>query len=66
MMNSLQRKIETMRFIMITTAEKHSNDLLHPEVIRVSRELDQLIVQAMKSRSRPSSLAVAERASYVS
>ncbi|WP_158299542.1 aspartyl-phosphate phosphatase Spo0E family protein [Paenibacillus antri] len=65
-MNSLQRKIETMRFIMITTAEKHSNDLLHPEVIRVSRELDQLIVQAMKSGSSPSNLAVAERASYVS
>ena len=58
MMMPLLRRIESLRFIMISTAEKHSNDLLHPEVIRVSRELDQLINQAMKTRARTSRHAV--------
>ena len=59
--SSLLRKIESMRFAMMTTAEKHCHDLLHPEVIRISCELDLLIVQAMKSRSRPSNPAASER-----
>jgi len=59
--SSLLRKIECMRFTMMTTAEKHCHDLLHPEVIQISRELDLLIVQAMKSRSRQPTPVVSER-----
>ena len=53
MMSALHCKIESLRTIMMVTAEQHSNDLLHPDVIRVSRELDVLINEAMQEQQPP-------------
>jgi len=49
---NLTHEIAALKSELIAVAEKHSLDLLHPEVIRYSQLLDQLIVKAMKPGSR--------------
>lgn len=45
---SLHLKIERTRRKLLRTAEQHGHSFLHPAVLKVSRKLDALIIQAMK------------------
>lgn len=50
-MEELNHKINRMRAKMLDTAVKHNMDLLNPEVIYYSQQLDLLIVQATRLRA---------------
>lgn len=47
-MAEMNQKINRLRSKMIGVAEKHGMNLLHPEVIYWSQQLDLLIVQSMR------------------
>lgn len=49
-MEDIHYKINRMRAQMLAAAEKHNMDLLNPEVIYCSQQLDLLIVQAQRLR----------------
>jgi len=44
----IAEKVEFLRHIMVSTAEKHGFNLQNPEVLAASRELDQAILLAMR------------------
>ncbi|PWK12786.1 aspartyl-phosphate phosphatase Spo0E family protein [Tumebacillus permanentifrigoris] len=44
-MNGIAGQIETLRLQLLETVDRYSGDFLHPNVLRVSKELDELIVQ---------------------
>jgi hypothetical protein len=44
-MNGIAGQIETLRQQLLETVDRYSGDFLHPHVLRVSQELDELIVQ---------------------
>ena len=54
-MNATMEKIDQLRSVMVSAAEKHKLNLQHPEVIKASCELDKWIFKVMKSgvRARP-------------
>lgn len=49
-MNCAAEQIETLRQKLLEVVDRHCGDFLHPNVLKVSQELDLLIVQVQESR----------------
>jgi hypothetical protein len=47
-MGGLNQIIEQKRELMQVMADRHGHNFVHPEVVKVSQELDELINQAMQ------------------
>jgi hypothetical protein len=48
MMNVISGQIETLRQQLLETVDLYRGDFLHPKVLRISQELDVLIVQVQQ------------------
>jgi hypothetical protein len=49
-MNCISGQIETLRKELLETVDRNSGNFLHPHVLRISQELDLLIVRVQQSR----------------
>lgn len=47
-MNGIAGQIETLRQKLLETVDRYSGDFLHPHVLRISQELDELIVKLQR------------------
>jgi hypothetical protein len=43
-------RINALREIMESTAKHHQFDLQHPDILKISREIDELVLLVMKTR----------------
>ncbi|WP_246096431.1 aspartyl-phosphate phosphatase Spo0E family protein [Paenibacillus sinopodophylli] len=50
-MGDINQIIEQKRELMQVMADQHGHNFIHPEVVKISQELDLLINQAMKLKS---------------
>ena len=48
MMNVISGQIETLRQQLLETVDLYRGDFLHPNVLRISQELDLLIVKVQR------------------
>ncbi|MGB8957089.1 MAG: aspartyl-phosphate phosphatase Spo0E family protein [Tumebacillaceae bacterium] len=51
-MNCLSGQIETLRQQLLETVDHYSGDFLNPDVLRISQELDLLIVEVQRGQRR--------------
>lgn len=49
-MNSISGQIETLRQKLLETVDRYRGDFLHPNVLRISQELDTLIVHVQRRK----------------
>lgn len=54
-MSRKHETIESLKTELLQVAERHSMNLLHPEVVACSQQLDLLILHSMKARVREAS-----------
>lgn len=62
-MNSISGQIETLRQKLLDTVDRYRGDFLHPNVLRISQELDTLIVHVQRRKHQAQSPAAASRES---
>jgi hypothetical protein len=58
-MNCISGQIEALRKKLLETVEVYRGDLLHPNVLQISQELDALIVQMQHSTRKQRNSAAA-------
>lgn len=51
-MNSISGQIETLRQKLLETVDSYRGDFLHPNVLRISQELDTLIVHVQRRKQQ--------------
>ncbi|HEU4963072.1 MAG TPA: aspartyl-phosphate phosphatase Spo0E family protein [Bacilli bacterium] len=51
-MNGSVEQIENLRQKLIEVVDHHCGDFLHPNVLKISQELDLLIVRVQESRKK--------------
>ncbi|WP_227874216.1 aspartyl-phosphate phosphatase Spo0E family protein [Tumebacillus algifaecis] len=51
-MNSISLQIETLRQKLLETVDSYRGDFLHPNVLRISQELDMLIVEVQSGERK--------------
>lgn len=51
-MNDIHDEIVLVKEELVSAAERNLMNLLHPEVIRISQELDLLILQSMRRQPK--------------
>jgi len=51
-MSGISLQIETLRQKLLEMVDVHRGDFLHPNVLRISQELDLLIVRVQEMRRR--------------
>lgn len=54
-MENITRQVEHLKQYLVTVAEKHHFDFLHPEVLRISKKIDELLLVLLKNQRKAKS-----------